>query len=283
MEEKRSFWWLKLIIFILILIIGVVAYAFYVGPTGIFVKEINVIDNRLPSTFYGYKIVQLSDIHYKSTTEKSDLKKISQKVNQSKPNIIIISGDLLDKKTVYNDQDSQDLANFLNDIKAQYKYIISGDHDQNELFTQIINKSDFKLLDNTYEIIYHEGYDPILIAGLSSRSDKTDTKEKLVSIKEAISSNAINYNILVLHEPSLIEDFDYQNYQLILAGHTHNGQINIPGIKQLFISKKDAEYYETYYDLENTKMYISSGIGTTNVKARLFNRPSINLYRLLNK
>ena len=80
------------------------------------------------------------------------------------------------------------------------------------------------------------------------------------------------------------KDINTSNYQLILAGHTHNGQINIPGIKKLFMpDNANASYTELYYDLDGSDLYISPGLGTSNVKARLFNRPTINLYRLTNK
>ena len=86
-----------------------------------------------------------------------------------------------------------------------------------------------------------------------------------------------------MHEPNNIDKINYSNFQLILAGHNMNGQMNIPGIKSLFIDKNNKKYTKTYYKKDGTNIYISKGIGTSNFKARLFNKPTINLYRLLNK
>ena len=82
-----------------------------------------------------------------------------------------------------------------------------------------------------------------------------------------------------MHEPDKVVDLQ-NKYDLILAGHSLNGQINIPLIKQLLLQKGSKKYYKNHYLINNTDMYISSGIGTTKFKYRLFNKPSVNLYRL---
>lgn len=283
-NNSHRFLWLKILIVFFLIILSTIVYARYKGTTTLKVKEYNVTNKNIPSSFYGYKIIQLSDIHYNVTTTKKELTTIVKKTNKSKPDIVIISGDLLDKNIIYTESDSKDLTNLLNNINSQYKYIITGDHDNTqEIFKEIIDKTDFKLLDNTYEVIYNNDYESILIGGISTKNKKLSTHEKIASIDKAIGTNNTKYNILILHEPSLVEELNYKNYQLVLAGHTHKGQINIPGIRQLMIPKKDNQYLDTYYKLNDTDLYISSGIGTTNIKARLFNTPSMNLYRLLNK
>ena len=284
MEEKRHFTWLKILILILIIISAIVFYAFYYGPKGINVKEINVINEKIPTSFYGYKIVQLSDIHYKTTVDKSDLKKIIKKVNKVKPNIVIISGDILDKKVKYTSDDVNDLVDALNTIEAKYQYVITGDHDFNQkTFKDVINKTSFKLLDNTYDIIYDKTNDAMLIGGISTQREHIDVLNKVSTIEDAIKTNDTKYNILIMHEPNNVEDINKDNFQLILAGHTHNGELNIPYFKKFIIPRKDNSYTELKYQYGDSVMYISSGIGTTNIKARIFNKPSFNLYRLLNK
>lgn len=258
-------------------------YSFYLGTTGIVINEKNIINDYLPSSFYGFKIAHLSDVHYKNTTNIKELNKIVKQLNKSKPDIIIISGDLLDKDLSYSQKDINDISKALNNMNAKYKFIIRGENDLSETFNTIISKTDFELLDNTYKVIYNNDYDPIIVGGISTRNDKLDLNTKLSSIEAAIKDNKSLYNILIIHEPSLIKSIDYQNYQLILAGHTHQGQINIPGIKNLLIPEKDRNYPNTYYKLDRTELFISSGIGTHNLKARLFNKPSLNLYRLRDK
>ena len=128
-EKKHRFLWLKIVLLTFLITLSTVLYACYLGPKGIKVKEYNVISDNVPTSFYGYKVIQMSDIHYNQTTNKTELKKIIKVLNKSKPDIIIISGDLLDKKIHYTDNDDKDLIELLNSINGQYKYIITGEND----------------------------------------------------------------------------------------------------------------------------------------------------------
>lgn len=282
--EEKNYSWIKILLFCFFSLLFILLYARYIEPNNIVVDEINIKDESIPSTFYGYKVAQITDIHYKTTISKEDLKKAVDKINKNKPNIIIISGDIFDKNIKYTDKDLNNLVEILNNLEGKYRYIITGDQDlNNKLYTELIKKIDFKLLDNTYDIIYDKDYSPILISGLSTSNDGIDIQDKVISIEKAIQENNVKYNILVMHEPSNIDKIDYKKFQLILASHNLNGQINIPGIKSLFLDSDNKKYTKTHYKKDNTNLYISKGIGTTGFKARLLNKPTINLYRLLNK
>ena len=89
------------------------------------------------------------------------------------------------------------------------------------------------------------------------------------------------YKIILVHEPDMIDKIldKYPNTGLILAGHSMNGSVNIPGIKNVLLPEGALEYYKPYYEVNNTKIYISNGIGVNNINFRLFNSPSFNLYR----
>ena len=95
-------------------------------------------------------------------------------------------------------------------------------------------------------------------------------------------SEDINYKIILVHEPDYIDTITskYNNTNLVLAGHSHNGQINIPYIKKLLLPEGSKKYYNNYYKVNNTNLYISSGLGESNINFRLFNKPSINFYRI---
>ena len=91
----------------------------------------------------------------------------------------------------------------------------------------------------------------------------------------------ISYKIILVHEPDYIDNIlTSYNVNLVLAGHSHNGQINIPYIKNFFLPYGSRKYYENYYKVNDTDLYISSGIGESSVNFRLFNKPSINFYRI---
>ena len=115
--------------------------------------------------------------------------------------------------------------------------------------------------------------------------NKKKLGDKLVESKKQLLSetNKVKYNILLVHEPDIINKFDYKDYDLILAGHSHGGQVKLPLIGALKYPKGAKKYHNDYYKLKNNDLYISSGIGTSRHNLRLNNKPSINLYRLVNK
>ena len=90
------------------------------------------------------------------------------------------------------------------------------------------------------------------------------------------------YKILLVHEPDVIDNINI-DFDLILAGHSHNGQVRLPfigAIKKVELAEK---YYEEHYTVNNKELYISGGLGTSTVKFRFFNKPSFNFYRITNK
>lgn len=276
--------WVKVLLFIIILISLFFVYSKHFGTNGLIVKEYAVVDSNLPNNFYGLKIVQISDIHYKVTTTKEELKDTIDEINLLKPDIVILSGDLFDNSITYSNKDYKDLTNILNNIDYTIgKYAIKGEHDLNiKKWENIINDSNFINLNDNYEKIYYNGLDPILLIGINSNYKKNHIEKSLQNIYKEINED-IKYSILVLHEPDFIDKIDYSKFNLILAGHSHNGEINLPFIGGIIKNKYSKNYYKEYYELNNTKLYISSGIGTSKYKLRFLNKPSFNLYRLRNK
>ena len=93
--------------------------------------------------------------------------------------------------------------------------------------------------------------------------------------------NNLDYRIILVHEPDISNDIvDNYNVSLILAGHSHNGQIRLPIIGALYTPPYAKEYYDEHYLIDGTNLYISSGIGVSTINYRLWNRPSMNFYRI---
>ena len=273
---------------LLSIIVLFLLYCRFIGTKGLVVKEYLVKNNNLPKSFYGTKVVHISDIHYGRITKEKELKKITTKVNNIKPDIVVITGDILDKDIKYNDNDLDIIAQHLNNIDATYgKYIISGNHDlvKKDEYDKLLEKLDYTNLDDSYQILYNGANEAIMISGLSTMDNKKKIEEKLLESKNQIKSenSKIKYNILLVHEPDIITTFDYKDYDLILAGHSHGGQVEFPLIGALRYNRNAKKYHNEYYNLGKSKLYISSGVGTSRVNLRFNNKPSINLYRLVNK
>lgn len=272
---------IKILFFIIFILIIILLYSRFIGTKGLKVKEYKIVNENFTDNFYGLKIVHITDLHYGNTTNKSDLKKIVDKVNLIKPDIIVFTGDLLDKEL--NNEELEEFKSILNNMKSNIKkYAVNGNHDEN--FSEILKETGFTDLNNNYDSLYNSNNSVILFSGINTNDDINDAIKNINNfLSDEQNTNNIIYKIMLMHEPDKILDFDYNNYDLILAGHSHNGQITIPFIGSLYKPNGSKKYYKDYYELEGTKLYISGGIGTSTLKFRLFNKPSINLYRLTSK
>lgn len=290
MKEKKPFI-KKFIIFLLILITifsSTLLYSRYIGTSGIFINEYKVVNKNLSNDFYGLKIVHISDLHYGRTINKKELNELVKKINLTKPDIVVLTGDLIDKDTNLTDKDIKIISDAFNKIDVTIgKYAIKGNHDYKfKKWDILIENSGFVNLNDKYELIFANENDYILLSGMSTNiygDLKVNDKSKI--FEEYINSSEIkpNYSILLMHEPDFVDNFDYNNFNLILAGHSHNGQVRLPIIGAIIKPNYGKKYYDHYYKLKNTDLYVSSGLGVSEVNFRLFNRPTFNLYRLTNK
>ena len=259
-KTEKSFKWKKffLIILIIIFIISLsIIYCRFKATSGLKVHEYKVTNSTLPDSFHGVKVVQFSDLYFGNTVDIYYLNDIVSSINDLKPDIVVFTGDLLshdiDEDTKNKIIDSLSLIN-----PTIGKYAIKGDSD-NDLFDGIMKSSGFINISNSSVQAFYKGNTPIVISNIDAPSDL--------------------FNILLIHEPDSISSFENKS-NLVLAGHSLNGQINIPFIKKLFLKSGSKKYYNGYYDIDGTPLYVSNGIGTTDFKYRLFNKPSISLYRL---
>jgi uncharacterized protein len=275
---------IMLVIFITLFLL----FSHFISTSGLKVNEINV-EASISDNFHGLKIIHLSDIHYGRTTWKKDLDYISKQVNLSKPDIIVITGDLIDRDTKMNEDKEKTIIEFLNSMNATLgKYAIKGNHDAEfSNWEDIIKKGDFSNIDDDFDLIYKDTLIPFLISGVSTNlMVETSIEEKMSKVSEYLSNEENvkpDFNLLLVHEPDYLDKMDLSKFDLILAGHSHNGQFRLPLLGAIILPEGAKEYYEPYYKIQNKDVYISSGIGTSTLSFRLFNRPSINLYRIIKK
>lgn len=275
----------KFIRFLLIIILVIsltIVYARYGGTRGLITKEYK-IETNIDNSFDGLKIVHFSDLHYLRITNKETTKNIIKEINILNPDIVVFTGDLIDKDYNPTNTDINDLKELLLSIKSKYgKYSVIGNNDNKirETIEDIYTNSNFILLNNDYDIIYGNNNDKLFIGGLDTYSyDKSDIDKVMTYFTD---NEDINYKIILVHEPDYIDIINskYNDINIVLSGHSHNGQVNIPYVKKLFLPFGSRKYYENYYKVSNTDLYISSGLGESRINFRIFNKPSINFYRI---
>lgn len=270
------------ILFIILLISLLFLYAKYVGIKGLIVKEYRIESNILTSNFSGIKIVHFSDLIYKSTVDKNDVKELISRINELKPDIVVFTGDLVNKNKKYKNEDIEFLEEQLLNIEATIgKYAIYGDADYSfEDYKTIMEKAKFNILNNSYDEIFYKNNDSMFIVGLPSSSKEEVKFEEAFSFYKEDEKR--KYIMVLAHDGKTIKLLDDTTYEvdLILGGHSLNGSVVVPYYGGVFLDDLADKYYQEHYSKGITDIYISSGIGTNKYPYRIFNKPSINLYRL---
>ena len=259
------------IIMIFLLVFFTCLYITKIGTTSLIINEESISNSKLPESFAGIKIIQFSDLHYNNYNL---LKDTIQSINIRKPDLIFFTGDLL-KDEDLTPKDRKKLVKELKKLNTSLgKYAVLGESDNDESLSILLDCG-FKILDNSNELIYNESNDPIMLVGLNTNNENIDYTSAFTNY------NNNTYTIAIFHKPDYIDEF-ISSYpvDLALAGHSHLGEIRIPYLLNLANKDHAIKYINSYYDINNTKFYISSGIGTTEYGVRINARPSINFFRL---
>ena len=278
MEEKRKVSIRKIFVIIFILLLLIFLWARYINTKGLKVNEYGIVNKELPSSFHGLKIVHFSDIKYGQTTNLEDIKNLVKKINKLNPDIVIFTGDLYNKNINPSEKEIKNITKQLNKIETNlYKYAVSGDSDKKNYneYKNIMEDANFILLNNSNELLYYKSKTPIKIVGLTNTKDLED------SFKEETAEQS--FTIALLHKPDQIDEIKDYRIDIAFAGHSLGGQLKVPFLGGIIKKTGAKKYIDSYYNVDDTELYVSSGIGTDNIKFRTFNKPSINLYRLYTK
>lgn len=277
-----------LIIIAFILIIGSIVYLYgtLYAAKNFKIKEYIIHSSNFNAENEGFTIVQISDIHYGTSVRKEELKKIINNINNNKPDIVVLTGDLLDNKISHDEH--VELVQELKKINAKIgKYAVSGNHDTYyDNFNSLIDQAGFTNLDDTVTKIYYGNNNSILLSGIGDIIySNIDIKERFETLVDSMTEEYISdvkYKILLMHEPDYVDEIDFNKFDMILSGHSHNGQVRIPFVGATYKPIGCKKYYKEHYNLNNTDLYISNGLGTTWIPIRLFNNPSYNVFRITN-
>lgn len=274
---------LKIIILsLLALAVTSIIYGLYCSNT-IKIKNYSISTDKLNSSA---KFVFISDLHCKEYGDKNS--ELVSKIKEQNPLFIAVGGDMVNKYSS-NDHVMRELLPQLADIAPTY--CILGNHElilKDEInFKNDINSTSAKLLDNGMVTIEANG-EKILLGGMSDfpyyefNAPDYDTPERYFwdDFKDK-SKNC--YSILLHHQPEYLESImQDSNVDLVMCGHTHGGAVQIPFIGGLFAPNQGffPKYDKGEFDLYDTKMIISAGLGDAYPVLRLNNCPEISVVEI---
>ena len=257
----------------LIILLGILFFA----SSKLTTTYYNYESDRVPESFDGARIVQLSDIHCKRFGK--DNEELIRTINAQDPDIILITGDCIDQ----NHHDLTPLEQLFAGIQDTAPiYAISGNHecDDPNLYGQLIalyNKYGITDLDDK-EILWSKGGSSISIKGLGAFENKLNWDNDFMKRQD---ENV--FSILLDHYPQL-NRLAWYGYDIILSGHVHGGVIRLPYVGGLIGNNGDffPEYDGGEYKIGDSTMYVSRGLGST-VIPRINNNPEVVVITLHRK
>ena len=234
--------------------------------------ELNTIvltEENLPQGFDGFRIAHVSDLHYAQMGENHA--KLIQMLKDAQPDIVAITGDIVDCSRVDIDRS---LAFAAQAVQIAPCYYITGNHENNLSLTEYHTLEDglkalgVHVLDDREVLLTRNG-DTISLVG-----HKWGEADEIGEL-----STFDGYKILLSHPPEDFAQYVAGGYDLVLSGHAHGGQLRLPFIGGLYAPGQGAfpKYDCGVYSENNTDMVVSRGIGNSIFPLRFNNRPEVLL------
>lgn len=239
------------------------------------IKKYEFAHNNIPETFDNFRIIFLTDFHYKSLFNRKKLSRLIKTVNKSDADLIVLGGD-------YHNgcEYIPELFNSISHLKSTHGILaVMGNHDYAACYQEIVNNmktNNIRLLEHQLDTIKLHN-EQIIIAGVRNPFDLQTNGHS-----PTLDASPDDFVILLVHTPDYVEDVPVTNTDLALAGHTHGGQITLFGIYAPVTRSKYGQRFRSglKYNSENIPVIISNGIGTSRKNIRLFAPSDIVVIKL---
>lgn len=283
MDMRGMFKLIKMMISSILIVILMVAalgiYITFIERKLLVVKEHEVIlkdngENQL-------KIVQFTDTQLGEYYSLKDLERAVKKINGENADIVVFTGDLIDHASKY--EDLYEVAPVLSKIEAKFgKYAVYGNHDigggAERYYEDIMNEAGFEVLENSSTTLQVNDETIKIMGGDEAMIGWHDAQITTEGIQED------DINLLLLHEPDLIDYYMDYPIDLALSGHSHGGQVALPVFGPIIKNHLAEKYNKGLYSIDNerkTKIYVSSGLGNTKLPFRFGNIPVIESFNIV--
>lgn len=256
------------------------------GNTALEVNEYEMINNRIPEAFSGFRIAQISDLHNAQFGERNE--GLLSLLSQADPDIIVITGDLIDSRHT----DIEIALEFCESaIEIAPVYYVTGNHEarvtEYEDLKNGLEENGIVILENE-KVRLSRDEEYITLMGIQDPSFTTDY---LFGDAESVAAATLSefqnvsdrYTVLLSHRPELFNVYVDSQIDLVFSGHAHGGQFRLPFIGGLVAPNQGffPEYDAGLFSKENTTMVVSRGAGNSIIPLRFNNRPEIVVVELI--
>ncbi len=222
---------------------------------------------RLPAALDGFRIVHLTDIHHSIFTPLEEVERAVYLANRLQPDLVALTGDYVTFSPAY----IQPVARALGKLKARHGvFAVLGNHDfqvDADEMTRALRSHRIRVLRNSRRPL-RAGKETLWILGVD---DLWWSSDDLPAALKAVPAR--DTKILLCHNPLGIWQASRHSIDLVLSGHTHGGQVRVPGFRNLYRSKLGERFVDGWNRLHSTQIYVSRGIGKVIVPIR-FDCPS---------
>ena len=239
-------------------------------------KEVNIRLRGLHPDLNGLRMSQLTDIHYGPFFGRRDLEYAVDMANSTRPHIALVTGDLITRR-------GDDLEGCLNILKRLRSdagvWACHGNHERyaglEDAATLLARRRGFHVLRRDSECLRF-GAAKLNLAGVDYQSLGLTP---LVGAEDLLVPDAPN--VLLCHTPTVFDRAAELGFDLMIAGHTHGGQVNLPlGFDNLTFVRLSTPYIQGLYRKNGSQLYVSCGLGTVAVPVRIGAQPEVTLIRL---
>jgi uncharacterized protein len=238
--------------FLIVIILLILTIYALLNSLFVHIKNITIKTTKIDKDM---TIVHISDIHLGPMYGKAHLKNIVSHINRINPDIVLITGDLLDGRFKMD----HGILRAFNSIISPI-YMCTGNHDRyagSEFLNELLKVTNVRVMHNDMEIV--KG---INIIGIDDSDDKDYAGRQLAKMTPLDNKK---FNVLLYHRPDALKGVSKHNVDLMLSGHTHAGQIFPFNI----IERPFTGYVYGLHKMNNTMIYVTSGAGLWGPPLRL--------------
>lgn len=229
-------------------------------------ETLRVMHWTLPVKKAQVRAVHLSDLHLDDRTSIEWLQFLMRRIAAEQPDLILFSGDFTATRAPY--RNPQPVLDLFAALEAPMgKFAVRGNHDRKGAAgkaADLMKQAGFCVLENEAVELKTPSGEPVIVGGLAPMEKKEYDVRGVLWMK----SRPEALRFLLIHEPVLAEKVPAGTADVLLAGHTHQGQCHVPRAERLWLPKYTGRYVHGEYRVHQMPLYVSAGLGESRIAVR---------------
>jgi predicted MPP superfamily phosphohydrolase len=258
---------------------------FLIAPHVPVAEHISLRLPRLPEAFHGFRIVLMGDLHFGPYVGKAQVERAVRLAISLKPDLTILAGDfvshpLRERNGPLGARHAEPCAQALQQLKGTPIVSILGNHDHwndPDLVAEILDSHGLPVLRNQSMPLERDGQ-RIWIVGVDDVYERANDLDKALQGVPPTEAT-----IVAVHEPDFADEIARHPIDLQLSGHSHGGQVRIPGYGAPILPQLGRKYPMGLNRVNNLQVYTNRGIGMVFPPVRLNCPPEVTLITLVGR